>query len=188
MISVGDIEAIHEHMTEVAHSSLDHGERHWRDVARVGSVLCGEGVNADRDVLLLFAATHETQRHNEFDDPEHGERAGELIRRLHGDGTIALGDGQLDVLVEALVGHDRGLTSDHVTVGGCWDADRMTLWRVGKTPDPKYFSTEAALRSDFEFIELGKRIVEGPDLDWEEIVDAYRGGRPTDELESHGRR
>ena len=182
MISVGDIEAIHQHMTEVARSSLDHGERHWRDVARVGSVLCAEGVEADRDVLLLFAATHDTQRHNEFSDPVHGERAGELIRSLHGEGVIAIGDGQLDVLVEALVGHDRGLTSDQHTVGACWDADRMTLWRVGKTPDPKFFSTEAALRSDFEFIELGKRIVDGPDLDWEEIVDAYRDRTATDLL------
>lgn len=182
MIGVGDIEAIHRHMTEVARSSIDHGERHWRDVARVGSVLCAEGIQADRDVLLLFAATHDTQRHNEFTDPEHGERAGELIRLLHADGTIELGDGQLDVLVESLVGHDRGLTSDHTTVGTCWDADRMTLWRVGKTPNPKYFSTEPALRSDFEFIELGKRIVEGPDLEWEEIVDAYRDRTATDRL------
>ena len=182
MTNLQDVAAIHEHMTEVARSSLDHGERHWRDVARVGTVLCAEGVDADRDVLLLFAASHDTQRHNEFSDPEHGERAGELIRRLSTAGVISLGDGRLDVLVEALEGHDRGLTSDHDTIGACWDADRMTLWRVGKTPNPKYFSTEPALRSDFEFIELGKRIVEGPDLEWDEIVDAYGDRIATDPL------
>jgi uncharacterized protein len=182
LITVEDLAAIHAHMTDVARSSWLHGERHWRDVARVGTVLLAEGVDADRDVLLVFAPTHDSQRHNDGRDPDHGERASRLIQRLCREGTLALADGQLELAVAALAEHDRGKTTDHPTVGACWDADRLTLWRIGKTPRVKFFSTEAALRSDFEFIELGKRIVEGPDLEWDEIVDAYRAGTATDVL------
>jgi uncharacterized protein len=141
-----------------------------------------EGVPADRDVLLLFAATHDTQRHNEFSDPEHGERAAQLIRRLADEGRLALTAEQLDRLLTALRDHDRGETTDDVTVGACWDADRLTLWRVGITPDHRFLSTGPARQVDLDFVGFGHEIVHGPDLDWKNIVQAYSVGSATDRV------
>ncbi len=141
-----------------------------------------EGVPADRDVLLLFAATHDTQRHNEFHDPEHGARAADLIKRLHRGGALALADGQLELLHAALIGHDQGETTDDATIGACWDADRLTLWRVGIMPDRKYLSTKPARQFDLDFVGFGCDIVEGADLDWEKVVEAYGSGVPTDRI------
>lgn len=60
---------------------------------------------------------------------------------MSGLGPDAVG---LEVLVEALADHDRGLVTDHPTIGACWDADRLALWRVGITPDPARLCTAHA--------------------------------------------
>jgi uncharacterized protein len=41
-----------------------------------------------------------------------------------------------------------GQVADDPTIGACWDADRLNLWRVGKTPDPRLLSTAAARDPD----------------------------------------
>ena len=55
--------------------------------------------------------------------------------------------------------HTNGGVDSHPTVGVCWDADRLNLWRVGIRPDPRWLSTEAA-RSE-------ERIGWPRDLQWE---------------------
>ncbi|HEX2864161.1 MAG TPA: hypothetical protein VHN99_06310, partial [Deinococcales bacterium] len=59
-----------------------------------------------------------------------------------------LSDAQLARLLEAVDGHTRGRLSADPTVGTCWDADRLDLMRVGRRPDPRFLSTEAARRPD----------------------------------------
>jgi len=41
------------------------------------------------------------------------------------------------------VRHDRGEVSDDPTIGACWDADRLTLARLGILPSVGLLSTEA---------------------------------------------
>jgi hypothetical protein len=55
-----------------------------------------------------------------------------------------VGDG-----VAALAGHSDGLVTDDPTIGCCWDADRLDLWRVGAPPVPALLSTEAAKAPEF---------------------------------------
>ena len=50
----------------------------------------------------------------------------------------------LATLAHAMRHHDRGQVSDHPLVGTCWDADRLDLWRVGITPDPRRLATAEA--------------------------------------------
>lgn len=119
--------------------SSDHGVEHWRRVARNGAILAPLTPGADAKVVAWFAVLHDSQRENEFSDPDHGERAADLARKL----DLGLTDDQQWKLVQALISHDRGQVSGDPTIGVCWDADRLDLPRVGITPDPKFFSTKA---------------------------------------------
>ena len=52
------------------------------------------------------------------------------------------------MLYEACARHTDGLTDGDVTIQTCWDADRLDLGRVGKTPNPRRLCTAAAIRPD----------------------------------------
>jgi len=145
-----------------------HGENHWRGVAAAGARILEAGCRADPAVVFMFALLHDSQRHAEGRDPEHGQRAADLLRGL--SDVHRLGDGQLDVLRRALVDHDRGLTSDDLTVGACWDADRLTLGRVGVTPRAELLSTAAGR----VLLETPDRIPAGEACDWAWVVFRYQ--------------
>lgn len=116
-----------------------HGPDHWVRVERNGLALARVN-GADETVVRLFALFHDSQRHNESYDPEHGQRAAAFARQQHGD-LFAVSDDQLTLLCLACEWHHRGAVSDDVTVGTCFDADRLDLPRVGITPDPSKMST-----------------------------------------------
>lgn len=175
-MNMDTVNDIMERATPVALHSPDHGPRHWRDVARIGLALWAEGVQCDLDVVLLFALLHDSQRENEYEDPDHGRRAAQVALLLKMDGKIEASDEQRTALLEALTEHDKGGTTDDPTIGTCWDADRLTLWRVGKVPDDDYLSTDQAKgKADFS-----RKIVAGPDIPWGDIVRAYENMLPTD--------
>jgi uncharacterized protein len=119
-----------------------HGPRHWRRVEENG--LCiAESSGADIVVVCLFAALHDSNRQNEHHDPQHGQRAADWATELRTRHLGNLSDEQFQSLCVAMIEHDRGFTSTDPTIGTCWDADRLDLWRVGMTPHPRYMSTEA---------------------------------------------
>jgi uncharacterized protein len=118
-----------------------HGPQHWRAVALVGLDLLRAGVAADPLVVLLFALFHDSQRQRDGSDPEHGERAATAARALCAPCLSAL---QLALLCVACEGHDAGETSSDPTIGACWDADRLNLWRIGRIPNARYLSTAPA--------------------------------------------
>ena len=121
-----------------------HGPDHWRRVERNGLELA-KTTDADPIVVRLFALFHDSCRESESFDPEHGERGAELALKLHGD-LFEVHEHQLEFLVEACQGHHHGGTSDGITVGTCWDADRLDLPRVGIAPNEAYMSTEEGRR------------------------------------------
>ena len=82
-------------------------------------------------------------RVNDSIDPMHGPRAAVLARELRG-GPFDLGDEEMDLLAFACEEHTNGKLGKDQTIGVCWDADRLNLWRVGFEPDPRFLSTEAA--------------------------------------------
>ena len=126
-----------------------HGLPHWERVAENGRRLAAI-TGADPVVVEYFAALHDSRRHNEYRDPEHGARAAEWIRELAASEPelVPLTPSQRDRLVEACRDHTSGTATEDPTVGTCWDADRLDLLRVGIRPDPYYLVTEAARDPD----------------------------------------
>lgn len=116
-----------------------HGRAHWERVLQNGLTMARCN-GADQLVVSLFAWLHDSRRENDNYDPEHGYRAACLALELQGE-VYKLGDTQLNSLLYALTAHDTGEVSSDITVGTCWDADRLDLPRVGIIPDPLLMST-----------------------------------------------
>jgi uncharacterized protein len=122
-----------------------HGMGHWLAVARAGLEVLEAGCEGDAAVLFAFALLHDSQRHAEGRDPDHGQRAADLARRLNDAGQdLTLDAVRLEALCAALVDHDAGRTAQDPTIAACWDADRLTLARLGVTPDPGLLSSVQA--------------------------------------------
>lgn len=120
-----------------------HGAPHWARVRKNGLRLAAL-TGAQTRVVEAFAFVHDSCRINDNTDPEHGPRAAEFARRLvHGKKLLLVADG-LELLVRACEGHSTGRTVEDITVGTCWDADRLDLGRVGIRPNAKYLCTEPA--------------------------------------------
>ncbi len=66
--------------------------------------------------------------------------------------------------------HTNGDVSSDPTIGVCWDADRMNLWRVGIKPDPHELSTEAARSQEC----IGwARDLQWERFSWEELCQSF---------------
>lgn len=126
-----------------SHGSF-HGLDHWKRVFDFGMALGEITPGCDRDVVGAFALLHDSQRLNEDNDKDHGNRAAKFA--IDNNDVLGLSKSQLDKLEIACRLHDDGQVSNDPTIGVCWDADRLDLPRVGKIPDHKYLSTEAAKR------------------------------------------
>lgn len=150
--------------------SLLHGEDHWRGVAAAGVRIIEQGCPADPAVVFAFSVLHDAERRTEGYDPDHGARAAALATSMAEDHVLLLDSDQLDVLCRALVDHDRGFTSNDPTIGACWDADRLTLRRLGIVPDPRLLSTQAARE-----LTAAPWIIPNPDdCDWRWIAFRYQ--------------
>ena len=117
-----------------------HGPVHWRNVEQNGLRLAVRN-RADQTVVRLFAVLHDVRRENDGYDPEHGRRAAVVAEELR-DEFFSISDEQMETLVEALKFHNDGQVSEDVTIGTCWDADRMDLPRVGIQPVARMMSTD----------------------------------------------
>ena len=137
------IDAVEQRST-TRHSRL-HGPQHWRAVAMAGLRLIQDGTLADPAVILLFALFHDALRVRDGRDPDHGARAAALAQALQGR-AYQIQPQQLTLLTQACEAHELGYTSPDATIGACWDADRLNLWRVGRIPSPRLLSTAAARR------------------------------------------
>lgn len=121
-----------------------HGIGHWGRVKTIGLRLALP-MGADLRVVHLFSILHDSQRENEDDDPEHGERAADYAKELFEKGLLPITGQQLGQLACACASHSHsGARSDNVTVQVCWDADRLDLYRVGIIPDPEFLYTDIA--------------------------------------------
>ena len=73
-------------------------------------------------------------RLNDYYDPLHGSRGAALARDLRGE-AFDLEDAEMKLLRFACEEHTNGGLDPDPTVGVCWDADRLNLWRVGIEPE-----------------------------------------------------
>lgn len=123
----------------------DHGFSHWARVRHHGVSLARVyGVNPW--IPSLFGLFHDCRRENEYLDPGHGPRAGELVLELASEGLFRpwLSTREVDWLAEACQFHSDGLIHGPAALLVCWDADRLDLGRVGTRPLPELLCTEAA--------------------------------------------
>lgn len=118
-----------------------HGHGHWLRVATVGCALAQE-TGADPAVVHLFGLFHDCRRRNNGHDPDHGQRAADLVLEL-GVERLRLNARQAGVLAAACAGHTGGTAHPDITVATCWDADRLDLSRQGRQVDPGMLLTEA---------------------------------------------
>jgi uncharacterized protein len=144
--------------------SYHHGEQHWRAVAFAGLELLAATPQADPDTVLLFSLFHDARRENEWSDPNHGLRGADLALEFGFESRL---------LYIACRDHTDGMPTADPTIGVCFDADRLNLWRVGTTPLPQYLSTSSAPR-------LIERAQAFHDLapDWADLVRRYDQLRP----------
>ncbi len=119
-----------------------HGVRHWARVRKFGLQLASV-TGARTDVVELFSFLHDSCRHEDGHDPDHGRRAVEFATQLRGLG-LELDDDGFALLCEAMEYHSEGHLGADVTVQTCWDADRLDLGRVGIQPEPHKVCTDAA--------------------------------------------
>jgi hypothetical protein len=117
-----------------------HGPSHWEQVEYFGKALFPLVSEVDRDVVLHFALLHDACRQNEDEDPKHGQRAANWLKRLN----LSLDRDQKNKLIEAVRHHNDGQITNDPTVGVCWDSDRLDLPRVGISPDVRLLSTKQA--------------------------------------------
>lgn len=99
--------------------------------------------------VLLFAVTHDACRISDDEDPEHGRRAARSLGLLLGERAFELGPRRRRLLVEACTHHADGLTTTDPTIGACWDADRLCLWRGDMAPCPGLMSTAPGKSAEF---------------------------------------
>lgn len=124
-----------------AAASLVHGQTHWAAVARNAVMLANRTDGANAYLGLAFALLHDCARKVDGDDPQHGARAAHRLIELEPLLPRPLTERDRARLIDALIRHDCGTTSDDPVIGVCWDADRLDLGRVGVELDPTYFST-----------------------------------------------
>jgi len=123
-----------------------HGPNHWRRVLRFGLKIAEES-NADVLVVKLFALFHDSRRVNDGHDPDHGLRGAKFAKELRESGSFELEDEQFEKLYFACQWHTDKHHHDDVTIGTCWDSDRLDLGRVWIQPKAEFLNTEAAKRA-----------------------------------------
>lgn len=129
-----------------------HGIKHWGRVCNHARTIAKIN-GADLKVVTLFAFLHDSQRENEYRDPEHGLRACYFFKNnLQYFVTNIV---QYHQLTTALTKHSDGRMSDEITIQTCWDADRLDLVRLGIHPDPRLLSKEAV-----QFIPKAWKLIE----------------------------
>lgn len=139
-----DFKSLWEYVEKAFRSSSSylHGLKHARAVEQNGILLANES-KADLGCVRLFALFHDLKRENDDTDRLHGKRAAEFVKQSNGS-LFKLDDSCLAKLVYACEFHADGLVSNNITIGTCWDADRLDLVRIGVEPQIELLSTEAA--------------------------------------------
>jgi hypothetical protein len=77
--------------------------------------------------------------------PEHGQRSAQFVLELKQIELEFLNDEQVNLLWFCK-NHNDGIISDNVTIGTCFDSDRIELIRCGMVPKPSLMSTKTGIR------------------------------------------
>jgi uncharacterized protein len=117
-----------------------HGPAHWSRVER-NALLLARRTGADETVVRLFALFHDSRRHSENHDPQHGKRGATLAAEMRGK-YFQISDEAFAKLIHACTWHTAEDHHADPTIGTCYDADRLDLGRVGVIPHESFISTD----------------------------------------------
>ena len=119
-----------------------HGLSHLREVALLaGRIAAESGVDVETVVVMGFL--HDCGRMNDGGGNDHAIDSARLARPLLRQLFPHL---DADKVCQAIAAHADGGTTDDLLVGALWDADRLTLERLGRTVREDLLSTPAAKR------------------------------------------
>lgn len=117
-----------------------HGFDHWKRVHDNGVLLASQS-GVDLAVVRLFAWLHDCKRVEDWEDPEHGQRSASLVMEMKDTLFSWLDVDQKRKLWYACYHHNIGTVSEDITIGACFDADRLELVRCGVMPREDLMST-----------------------------------------------
>ena len=129
---------IKQKTTVKAHSI--HGPKHWMRVEANGIKIARQ-IGADELVVVLFALFHDSKRLHDGTDPEHGPQGAEFVRSVRSE-LHFVNDDQIATLCYACEWHTHERHNADLTIGACFDADRLDLGRVGVHPDPAFMHSD----------------------------------------------
>ena len=122
-----------------------HGFDHWDEVEKNGIMLANQP-GVDLIVVRLFAHIHDCKRLDDHQDPEHGDRSADYVREIESELDF-LTKTQIEQLWEACKYHHKGVVNkEDITIGACFDADRIELIRCGYVPRPDLLNTPIGIR------------------------------------------
>lgn len=125
-----------------------HGVPHWTRVWHHGRRIA-ISLDVNPAVLAWFAFLHDSQRHNDHQDPLHGHRAADFAVMLRRHSIITeLSSIEFEQLCESMRLHSDGHTQGEAAIRACWDADRLDLARVGIKPDITLLCTQYARKKE----------------------------------------
>jgi uncharacterized protein len=124
-----------------------HGVHHWNEVYENGMMLALQP-GVDKLVVGLFAYLHDCKREDDHQDPEHGDRAADFVVWLRNSGKLEfITHEQYHKLWLACMQHHKGIVeTEDITIGACFDADRIELIRCGMVPKVELMNTEMGIR------------------------------------------
>lgn len=119
-----------------------HGIPHWKEVAALGAAIATKE-KVDPLVAQAFGILHDCCRMEDGEEPEHGPRAANWIMS-HREIKKLLGRERALIVADACEVHTLPFANSNTAIGSCLDADRLTLYRVGRSPKPILLSTASA--------------------------------------------
>ncbi len=122
---------------------LYHGHAHWARVSNHG-IAVARSLALSPLVPYVFGMVHDSQRHHEGLDPQHGPRAAAFVQRERDTLFHFLDDEQIQLLCHACEDHSEGMIDGPALVRAAWDSDRLDLGRVQICPDPDLLCTDYA--------------------------------------------
>jgi putative nucleotidyltransferase with HDIG domain len=119
-----------------------HGLSHLREVAMLAGRIAAES-GVDVETAMVAGVLHDCGRMNDGGGNAHAIDSAKLACPL-----LAQLFPHLDAMkvCQAIAAHADGMTTDDLLVGALWDADRLTLERLGRTVREELLSTPAAKR------------------------------------------
>ena len=154
--------ALVDHLRALARiDSTIHGPAHWARVVQFGTRLA-RIIPLSREetfCVQLFGWTHDLARLDDGMDPQHGPAGARYLAEVIETTGLEVPEGGAEVVARAIRHHSDGVTAGEaarlgwleglpwereralLTIGACWDADRLDLLRLGMEPLAHKMST-----------------------------------------------